>query len=75
LFVYGRLVRYNYRQGKQNGRIRWITDGTRRACLAMVYKLIQSAAKRWRTLNGSKHLPDVIAGIKFEDGIKSQAAA
>lgn len=60
-------VRLRHRKTKGNG--------TRRACLAMVYKLMQSAAKRWRTLNGSKHLPDVIAGIKFEDGIKSQAAA
>jgi len=60
-------VRLRHRKTKGNG--------TRRACLAMVYKLMQSAAKRWRTLNGSKHLPDVVAGIEFKDGIKAQAAA
>lgn len=60
-------VRLRHRKTKGNG--------TRRACLAMVYKLMQSASKRWRTLNGSKHLPDVIAGIEFKDGIKTQAAA
>lgn len=60
-------VRLRHRRTKGNG--------TRQACLAMVYKLMQSAAKRWRTLNGSKHLPDVINGIEFKDGIKAQAAA
>ena len=41
----------------------------------MVYKLMQSAAKRWRLLNGSNFLPDVISGIQFIDGIKPQEAA
>ncbi len=52
-------------------------SGTRSACLAMVYKLMQSASRRWRLLNGSKRLPDVVAGIPFVDGIKqpSEAAA
>jgi transposase-like protein len=51
-------------------------SGTRRACLTMVFKLMQSASKRWRTLNGAKLLPEVIAGITFTDGIKiTQEAA
>jgi len=44
-------------------------------CLSMVYKLMESAAKRWRLLNGSNYLPDVIAGVQFTDGIKRQVAA
>ena len=42
------------------------------ACLTMVFKLMQSAAKRWRLLNGSELLPDVIAGVQFNDGVKSK---
>jgi transposase-like protein len=60
-------VRLRHRRTKGNG--------TRQACLAMVFKLMQSAQKRWRLLNGSELLPDVIQGIQFIDGIKSQAAA
>jgi len=50
-------------------------SGSRTACLTMVFKLMQSASKKWRLLNGSQLLPDVIQGIRFIDGIKSQAAA
>ncbi|MFN4257493.1 MAG: IS256 family transposase [Saprospiraceae bacterium] len=50
-------------------------NGTRKACLAMVFKLMQSAQKRWRLLNGSDKLPDVIAGITFVNGVKTQANA
>jgi len=51
-------------------------SGTRTACLTMVFKLMQSAAKRWRILNGAKLLPEVIADITFTDGIKiTQEAA
>jgi putative transposase len=50
-------------------------NGSRAACLAMVHQLMQSAAKRWRLLNGSELLPDVIAGIQFIDGVKSQEVA
>jgi putative transposase len=60
-------VRLRHRKTKGNG--------SRAACLAMVFKLMQSAAKRWRLLNGAKLLPDVIQGITFEDGIKSRQAA
>jgi hypothetical protein len=37
----------------------------------MVFKLMQSAEKKWRLLNGASLLTDVIAGIHFLDGIKS----
>jgi transposase-like protein len=50
-------------------------SGSRTACLTMVFKLMQSASQRWRLLNGSQLLPDVIQGVRFIDGIKSQAAA
>ena len=50
-------------------------SGSRVACLTMVFKLMQSASKKWRLLNGSQLLSDVIQGIQFVDGIKSQAAA
>jgi hypothetical protein len=41
----------------------------------MVHQLMLSASKRWRLLNGSDLLPDVIAGVQFNDGVKSQEAA
>jgi transposase-like protein len=50
-------------------------SGTRMACLTMVFKLMQSAAKRWRALNGADILPDVIQGIPFVDGLKQPQAA
>jgi len=55
-------VRLRHRRTKGNG--------TRRACLSMVFKLMQSAQRRWRLLNGSNLLPDVIQGTQFIDGIK-----
>ena len=60
-------VRLRHRKTKGNG--------TRKACLTMVYKLMESAAKRWRMLNGSNFLPEVIAGVQFIDGVKPQVAA
>jgi hypothetical protein len=35
----------------------------------------KSASKRWRLLNGSQLMPDVIAGVQFIDGIKHQVTA
>jgi len=49
--------------------------GTRDACLTMVYKLMESAAKRWRALNGTTLLAEVIAGSVFIDGEKQEDAA
>jgi transposase-like protein len=50
-------------------------SGSRTACLTMVYKLMQSAAKRWRLLNGSQLLHDLIQGVQFIDGVKPQQDA
>ena len=49
-------------------------SGSALACETMVFKLMQSASKRWRALNGSELLAEVIAGVKFVDGIKENAA-
>ncbi len=48
--------------------------GTRMACLTMVFKLMESASKNWRLLNGSSLLGDVIAGVVYMDGVKKNAA-
>ena len=50
-------------------------NGSRKACLAMVYKLATSAAKGWRKLNGSDRIPDVIAGVVFTDGERKEPQA
>jgi len=50
-------------------------SGSRVACLTMVYKLMMSAQKKWRTLNGSDVLADVIAGFQFIDGEKQTKPA
>jgi len=44
--------------------------GSRATTLAMAFKLIETAQKRWFRLRGYKHLADVITGVKFVDGIK-----
>ena len=48
--------------------------GSRTACLTMVFKLVQSAEKHWRALNGSTLITEVIAGVEFIDGLKKKAA-
>jgi transposase-like protein len=50
-------------------------NGSRKACLAMVHQLMLSAAKRWRRLDRSNLLADVIAGVQFTDGVKPQEVA
>src|SRR3954452_833035 len=50
-------------------------SGTRTACLTMVFKLMESASKGWRSLNGSPLLSEVVRGIKFVDGIREKPAA
>ena len=50
-------------------------SGTRVACLTMVFKLMESASRRWRVLNGSGLLNDVLKGTVFVDGIKNEDAA
>ena len=50
-------------------------SGSRVACLAMVFKLCESASRRWRTLNGAKWLPEVISGVQFVDGERAKKDA
>jgi putative transposase len=50
-------------------------SGSRSACLTMVFKLMESASKKWRALNGSTLLPEVVRGTVFIDGIKKKPAA
>jgi putative transposase len=40
-----------------------------KTALAMVFKLVDGAQKRWRRLDGHNQLPRVIEGVKFTDGI------
>jgi len=47
--------------------------GSRSACLAMAFKLVESAQNHWRKLNGSPLLPEVVAGVMFKDGVKLAA--
>ena len=58
-----------HRQKKTRG------NGSRVACLAMVFKLTLSASKKWRALNGSSLIPDLLQGVTFIDGIKQDQAA
>lgn len=50
-------------------------NGSRGACLAMVFKLCESAQKTWKLLSGAKLLPEVIAGVKFVNGEKTEKNA
>jgi putative transposase len=50
-------------------------SGSRSACLTMVFKLMESASKGWRLLNGSSLLSKVIAGVRFVDGVEQTNAA
>ena len=41
----------------------------------MVYKLMMSAKKKWRKLDGKNRLPEIIQGVEFKDGIKQHQNA
>jgi putative transposase len=58
-------IRLRHRKTKGNG--------TRRASLAMMFKLAQSAAKSWRRLNCHEKITLVIEGRSFKDGILQAA--
>lgn len=60
-------VRHRQRQTKGNG--------SRRATLAMAFKLMMSAERHWRRLNGYALLDKVIEGVIFIDGIDPEKAA
>jgi putative transposase len=44
--------------------------GSKKAALAMAYKLLDAAQERWRRFNGHELVADVLDGAKFKDGIK-----
>lgn len=57
--------------------VRLRTDKTRGAVsrdsiLSLVFKLVQSAQKRWSRIRGFKHLADVIEGVQFKDSIRAE---
>ena len=43
-------------------------SGTRRTSLAMMFKLTQSAEKRWRRLRGHKQITHILEGRSFKNG-------
>ena len=48
----------------------------RKTALAMVFRLMMSAKKKWRKISGPNRLPEVIQRLEFKDGIKQiQTAA
>jgi transposase-like protein len=54
-------IRLRHRKTKGNG--------SAKASLTMMFKLAQSAAKGWRKLRGHHHIPELIRGVKFVDGV------
>ncbi len=44
--------------------------GSKKAALAMAYKLLDAAQERWRRFNGHELVTDVLAGATFKDGIR-----
>jgi transposase-like protein len=50
-------------------------SGTRRTSLAMMFKLAQSAARKWRRLTSHEKVTLVLQGRIFNDGILQDAAA
>jgi transposase-like protein len=60
--------------------VRLRTDKTRGcvsqdSILSLVFKLVQSAQKRWLRIRGFKRLGEVIEGVKFKDGIRVDQSA
>lgn len=49
-------------------------SGSRRTSLAMMFKLAQSAQKRWRKLNGHQQIIPLLEGKKFVNGVQQDAA-
>ena len=49
---------------------------SRMTALTMVFKLCQSASKKWRRLDGSHQIAEFIQGVKFKirDNLTEQAA-
>lgn len=49
-------------------------SGTRHTSLAMMFKLAQTAERRWHRLNGYEHILPLLQGKVFVDGIQQGAA-
>lgn len=60
-------IRLRHRKTKGNG--------TRRTSLAMMFKLAQSASKKWRRLRSYEKISFVIEGRSFQDGILQEETA
>ena len=41
---------------------------------AMAFKLMMSAQKKWRKLDGQNRLPEIIQGVEFRDGLRQRQA-
>lgn len=60
-------IRLRHRKTKGNG--------TRRASLAMMFKLAQSASTKWKRLRSHEKIAHVIEGRSFKDGIMQEEIA
>lgn len=60
-------IRLRHRKTKGNG--------TRRASLTMMFKLAESAAKKWKRLRSHEKMILVLEGRSFQDGILQESAA
>ena len=47
----------------------------RKTALAMVFRLMMSAKKKWRKISGPNRLSEVIQGVEFKNGIKQAQIA
>lgn len=45
-------------------------SGSRETTLAMVFKLLKNAQKRWKRIKGFRRLAEVITGVEFRDGVR-----
>jgi len=48
---------------------------SRKTGLAMAFKLMMSAQKKWRKLDGQNRLPEIIEGVEFRDGLRQLQTA
>lgn len=57
-------IRLRHRKTKNNG--------SAKASLVMIFKLAESASRGWRKLRGHQHIPELIKGIRFIDGVSEE---
>lgn len=48
---------------------------SRKTGLAMAFKLMMSAQKKWRKIDGQNRLPEIIQGVEVRDGLRHVQAA